>query len=377
MAHSSVASDSDWETDDSEPRPSATRSSDPYKNTSTRQRQQSRRTVPPSLEMSPLGDSAFDDYIDGLDANDVDSMVREYLRSGNDYLFGDSEDDSDKDPDDSDDSSDADDADDFNEKVDPDDSDNEHEEDDSDPNNEDSSSSSSKETPEETHVASGVSIRDHIQAGATWTGNEARSPPRPIPEKKGSRQPVNPTPSALQARPTPEEQESTASSFPAHISNDVDRKLVQEFQVTLASFATVASNDAKELGLPKPIKRTRQAYVRAIHELRRRADPSFAPSNATRYENLPLAKLIREVREVEMMVIGAPLLPKDLKCQMHICKLVTGEAPSLEAPSEASSSFVEEFDKHIEARKRHDAWKEKESTEPKPDRQVNPDCAPQ
>jgi hypothetical protein len=77
------------------------------------------------------------------------------------------------------------------------------------------------------------------------------------------------------------------------------------------------------------------------------------------------------------MLVGAPLLPKDVECQMHICKLVAGKVPSLETPSAESLGFVEEFDKHIETRKRYDAWKEKESKEPKPDRQMNPDCAPQ
>ena len=78
-----------------------------------------------------------------------------------------------------------------------------------------------------------------------------------------------------------------------------------------------------------------------------------------------------------MMVIMAPLLPKKLECQMHIWKLVSGKVPSLDAPSDESLGFMEEFDKHIETRKRFDAWKEKESKEPRQTRQMDPDCAPQ
>jgi hypothetical protein len=78
-----------------------------------------------------------------------------------------------------------------------------------------------------------------------------------------------------------------------------------------------------------------------------------------------------------MMVVMASLLPKELDCQMHICKLVSGKVPSLETPSDESLGFMEEFDKHIETRKRYDAWKEKESKAPRPTRQMDPDCAPQ
>jgi hypothetical protein len=101
------------------------------------------------------------------------------------------------------------------------------------------------------------------------------------------------------------------------------------------------------------------------------------PSQTTRSQTLRLFDLLHEVREVEMMLVGAGLLPSNLDCQMHICKLVAGRVPSLEKPSSKALGFVVEFDKHIETRKRYDAWKEKESKEPKSERQVNPDCVPQ
>ncbi|KAG9516983.1 hypothetical protein KCV07_g6448, partial [Aureobasidium melanogenum] len=162
--------------------------------------------------------------------------------------------------------------------------------------------------------------------------------------------------------------------MPAYISNDVDRKLVKEYQITLSSLA-----DAKGPGLPKPIKKPRQAYIGAIAELRRRIDPSFTPSKATKFEDWPYIDLIHEVREVEMMVIMAPLLPNDLECQMYIAKLVAGKVPSLAKPSKESLQFVEKFDEHIERRKRYDAFREKQAKEPRPERQsqINPDCTPQ
>lgn len=77
------------------------------------------------------------------------------------------------------------------------------------------------------------------------------------------------------------------------------------------------------------------------------------------------------------MVIMAPLLPNDLDCQMHIAKLVAGRVPSLATPSKESLQLVEKFDEHIERRNRYDALKENQTKEPKPERQMNPDCAPQ
>jgi hypothetical protein len=241
-------------------------------------------------------------------------------------------------------------------------------------------------------VTSGVSVREHIQEGASWTGNETKLPLRPSSKKDTSIKPGDRTasvtkgatsgrstsksPSSSKA-PKPEAQEPSASSIPAHISNEVDRKLVEEFQTTLSRLADAAAIDVKEPGLPKIVKKVRQDYVRAIDELHRRIDPSFTLSKANKFDDWSYIDLLHEVREVEMMLVGAPLLPKDVECQMHICKLVAGKVPSLETPSAESLGFVEEFDKHIETRKRYDAWKEKESKEPKPDRQVNPDCAPQ
>ncbi|THX57750.1 hypothetical protein D6D11_03085 [Aureobasidium pullulans] len=162
----------------------------------------------------------------------------------------------------------------------------------------------------------------------------------------------------------------------AHISNDLDRKLVREFQITLMRLVAAADEDVKEPGLPNSVKRVRQAYVRAIAEYRKRTDPSFTPAKPTKFENWPLGELINEVREVECMLLGAPLLPADLKCQMHVAKLVAGTMPSAEVPSKESLSFLEKFDQHIEPRKRYDAWKEKQSKQPQEPRQVNPDCAP-
>lgn len=174
-----------------------------------------------------------------------------------------------------------------------------------------------------------------------------------------------------------DKQTSSPSSIPAHIANDVDRKLVKEFQITLSHLADAAAGDAKEAGLPKSIKKTRQAYIRAIDELRQRTDPSFTPPKATEFETLSLEDLVQKVREVEMMLMGGPLLPRDKQCQVYICKLVSGEVPSSEDPSSESLGFVEEFDKHIETRKRYDAWKGKEAKELGPETQMNPDCAPQ
>ena len=73
-------SDSDWETDDSEPRAAATCNSNQRGNTSARNRQQARRTVPPSFDMSsfddsPFGDSALGDFMYGLEANGFGSML--------------------------------------------------------------------------------------------------------------------------------------------------------------------------------------------------------------------------------------------------------------------------------------------------------------
>jgi hypothetical protein len=232
-------------------------------------------------------------------------------------------------------------------------------------------------------VTAGVSVRDHIQEGATWTDNEIKLPLRPSSKKDTSTKPANSAPSAPKpttapkAAPTPKTQTSSESSIPAHISNDVDRKLVKEYQITLSRLADAAAIDVKEPGLPKIVKKVRQDYVRAIDELHRRIDPSFTLTKANKFDDWSYIDLLHEVREVEMMLVGAPLLPKVMECQMHICKLVAGKVPSLDTPSTESLSFVEEFDKHIETRKRYDAWKEKESKEPKPDRQVNPDCAPQ
>jgi len=170
---------------------------------------------------------------------------------------------------------------------------------------------------------------------------------------------------------------SSPSSIPAHIDNEVDRRLVKEFQITLSRLADAAADDAKDPGLPKSLKNTHQAYIRAIDELRRRTDPSFTPPKATEFENWRNLELINEVREAEMMVIGAPLLPKQLECQMHICKLVSGKMPSFEEPSSESLSFVDEFDKHIEMRENYDAWKEQESRMPESEGQMDPDCPPQ
>ena len=171
----------------------------------------------------------------------------------------------------------------------------------------------------------------------------------------------------------------TPASMPDHISNDVDRKLVKEFQITLSRFADAAANDANaDLPyMPKSIRKALREYVRVVDELRRRTNLSFTPPRPTKFEKLSDEDLINEVREAEMMVIMAPLLPKDKKCQLHICKLVSGEMPSLEVPSSEPLSFVEEFDKHIETRKRYDAWKVKEAKEPRPEGQMNPDCAPE
>jgi len=108
-----------------------------------------------------------------------------------------------------------------------------------------------------------------------------------------------------------------------------------------------------------------------------RTDPSFTPAKPTRFEDWPLGELINEVRQVECMLLGAPLLPADLKCQIHISKLVAGTMPSTEVPSKESLSFLEKFDQHIDTRKRYDAWKEKQWKEPKEPGQVNSDRAPQ
>ncbi|KAH0285944.1 hypothetical protein KCU62_g7193, partial [Aureobasidium sp. EXF-3399] len=179
--------------------------------------------------------------------------------------------------------------------------------------------------------------------------------------------------------PVSEKEALSPASMPDHISNDVDRKLVREFQTTLSRFADAAAKDANDEHpyMPKSIRKARREYVRVVDELRQRTDPSFAPFKPTKFEKLSDGDLINEVREAEMMVIMAPLLPKNKQCQLHICKLVSGEMPSLEVPSSESLNFVEEFDKHIETRKRYDAWKEKEVKEPKSEGQMNPDCAPQ
>lgn len=171
----------------------------------------------------------------------------------------------------------------------------------------------------------------------------------------------------------------TPASMPSHISNDLDRKLVQEFQITLSRFADAAARDANadHPYMPKSIRKALGEYVRVVDELRRRTDPSFTPPKPTKFEKLSDEDLINEVREAEMMVIMGPLLPKNKQCQLHICKLVSGEMPSLRSPSSESLSFVEEFDKHIKTRKRYDAWKVKEAKEPGPEGQMNPDCAPQ
>lgn len=231
-------------------------------------------------------------------------------------------------------------------------------------------------------VTAGVSIRDDFEVGATWTDIATEDPIKPPPKDDISTKTANSKASAPKATTTPKEPEpqthaSIASSMPAHISNDVDRKLVKEFQITLSRLADAAADDAEEPYLPKQIRKTRQADIRAIDELRRRVDPSFTPTKATKFKDWPYIELIHEVREVEMMVIMAPLLPNDLDCQMHIAKLVAGKEPSLTTPSKESLKFVEKFDEHIESRKRYDAFKGKQAKEPKPERQMNPDCAPQ
>lgn len=126
-----------------------------------------------------------------------------------------------------------------------------------------------------------------------------------------------------------------------------------------------ADEDVKEPGIPNSVKKVRQAYVRAIAEYRKRTDPSFTPAKPTKFENWPLGDLINEVRQVECMLLGAPLLPADLKCQMHVAILVAGTALSAEVPGKESLSFVEKFDQHLETRKRYDAWKEKQSKQSK------------
>jgi hypothetical protein len=103
-------SDSAWETDDSVPRPSATRNSNRRGNTSTRRRQHAREMMPPSFDMSPFSDSALGDFMYGLEANGFGSILRE---SGIPPLgFGPEYGDFSSDSDDSDDSSDSDDSDD-------------------------------------------------------------------------------------------------------------------------------------------------------------------------------------------------------------------------------------------------------------------------
>ncbi|THY50605.1 hypothetical protein D6C99_04740 [Aureobasidium pullulans] len=231
-------------------------------------------------------------------------------------------------------------------------------------------------------VTSGVSVRDHIRKLANWNGenisdknDEEELPIRSA--SKASTKTANMSSSTQETTPTPIVQNKQTPTIPAHISNDVDRKLVREFQITLMRLVAAADEDVKEPGLSNSVKRVRQAYVRAIAEYRKRTDPSFTPAKPTKFENWPLGELINEVREVECMLLGAPLLPADLKCQMHVAKLVAGTVPSAEVPGKESLSFVEKFDQHIETRKRYDAWKEKQSKEPKEPRQVNPDCAPQ
>ncbi|OBW64251.1 MAG: hypothetical protein AUREO_056830 [Aureobasidium pullulans] len=231
-------------------------------------------------------------------------------------------------------------------------------------------------------VTSGVSVRDHIRKLANWNGenisdknDEEELPIRSA--SKASTKTANMSSSTQETTPTPIVQDKQTPTIPAHISNDVDRKLVREFQITLMRLVAAADEDVKKPGLPKSVKRVRQAYVRAIAEYRKRTDPSFTPAKPTKFENWPLGELINEVREVECMLLGAPLLPADLKCQMHVAKLVAGTMPSAEVPSKESLSFLEKFDQHIETRKRYDAWKEKQSKQPQEPRQVNPDCAPQ
>jgi hypothetical protein len=73
----SSSSDSDWETDESESRPTAPRNSDRRGNTTTRRRQHGRGMAPPSFDMSPFGDSALSDFMYGLEANGFGSMLRE------------------------------------------------------------------------------------------------------------------------------------------------------------------------------------------------------------------------------------------------------------------------------------------------------------
>ncbi|THX09378.1 hypothetical protein D6D13_05996 [Aureobasidium pullulans] len=82
-----------------------------------------------------------------------------------------------------------------------------------------------------------------------------------------------------------------------------------------------------------------------------RTDPSFTPAKPTRFEDWPLGELIDGIREIEGMLADAPLLPADLKCQIHIAKLVAETMPSAEVPSKESLSFLEKFDQHIETRK--------------------------
>ncbi|CAD0111640.1 unnamed protein product [Aureobasidium uvarum] len=231
-------------------------------------------------------------------------------------------------------------------------------------------------------VTSGVSVQDYVQAGRNWTDNEKKLLLRPALETNTSTRssdatPTAPKTSATPRVPAPESKSSSASSMPAHISNDVDRKFVSEFQITIARFTDSIAEDLNEPGLPKVIRKGRRGYVRTVDELRRRIDPSFTPPKVTKLEGWRLEEVIEEVREVEMMVLGAPLLPKDKKCQLHIAELVAGTVPSLEEPSRESLQFVAKFDEHIEARKRYITWKEKQSKEPKAPPRMNPDCAPQ
>jgi hypothetical protein len=105
-------------------------------------------------------------------------------------------------------------------------------------------------------VTAGVSVKEHIQARASWTDKEINLPLRPSTKQEAPTEPAGPTPSVSEPAtaskvPTLEKQTSSPSSIPAHISNDIDRKLIREFQFTLSSLANAAADDAKEPGLPQ------------------------------------------------------------------------------------------------------------------------------
>jgi hypothetical protein len=200
-------------------------------------------------------------------------------------------------------------------------------------------------------VMAGVSVREHVQAGAIWT------PITPSPQAKISTRPAN----AIGAKTN---QPSSTPSIPAHISNDIDRKLVREFQIILDRLASAVAKHANEPGLPKVIAKVRQEYIHVVDELRHRADPSFTPSETTEYKSWPLTDLLHEVEDIESMVIRVNLLPEDVDCQKHICKLVSGKARSRDIPSMKSLEFMEGFDEHIAMREQYDARREKHADEP-------------